>query len=278
MTKKYEVAVNLPQDFTVEEQSQGRNNIGAVSAADVEIAILSYKDIEANTLRFSFSKKDYDPTVAGAGFSGTWKKLITKAANVWDWTKSSTSFAGAFSNAFTDSDNLVSVIAAGDTSAVTDMTSMFVGCTSLTSVTLFDTSAVTNMSVMFQNCTSLTSVPLFNTPAVTNMNAMFENCISLTSVPLLDTSAVTNMRAMFLGCTSLASVPLFDTSAVTDMYRMFKNCSKVEGGALALYQQASTQSTPPSNHSSTFTNCGKDTVTGAEELAQIPASWGGTAP
>ena len=43
--------------------------------------------------------------------------------------------------------------------------------------------------------------------------------------------------------------------------------------ALALYQQASTQSNPPPSHSSTFYKCGIDTVTGAAELAQIHADW-----
>jgi len=57
------------------------------------------------------------------------------------------------------------------------------------------------------------------------------------------------------------------------MMSMFYNCYKVESGALALYQQASTQATPPSSHSGTFSNCGRDTVTGAAELAQIPSNW-----
>lgn len=35
MNKKYELAVNLQQDFTAAEQAQGRNNIGAASASDV---------------------------------------------------------------------------------------------------------------------------------------------------------------------------------------------------------------------------------------------------
>ena len=210
--------------------------------------------LPANTLRFLFSKSDYDPTVARVGSTGTWQKVDTAAANVWDWTRSGTTFANAFEDAFKSSDNLVSVIAAGDTSAITNMYHLFYECTSLTSVCLFDTSAVTNMQSMFFDCTSLTSVPLFNTSAVTNMSVMFQGCTSLTSVPLFDTSAVTNIGAMFQGCT------------------------KVEGGALALYQQASTQETPPSNHNNVFKDCGKDTATGAAELAQIPSDWGGTAP
>ena len=231
----------------------------------------------ANTLRFEFSKMDYDPTVAGVGSSGTWKKLSAKFHNVWDWTRSGTSFANSFYGEFNGIDNLVSVIATGDTSAVTNMYNMFAGCTSLTSVPLFDTSAVISMNSMLENCTSLTSIPLLDTSSVTDMGYMFYGCTSLTSVPLFDTSAVTNMVNMFRDCTSLTSIPLLDTSSVKYMYQTFSNCFKVEGGALALYQQAATQITPPTNHNNTFTNCGKDTETGAAELAQIPTSWGGTA-
>ena len=164
-----------------------------------------------------------------------------------------------------------------NTSGVTNMSSMFQGCTSLTSVPLFDTSSVTDMSCMFYGCTLLTSVPLFDTSSVTDMNSMFEDCTSLTSVPLFDTSSVTNMNHMLYNCTSLTAVPLFDTSSVTNMKYMFWNCTNVEAGALALYQQASTQTIPPSQYTNTFKNCGRDTVTGAAELAQIPSSWGGTA-
>ena len=182
--------------------------------------------LPANTLRFLFSKSDYDPTVAGVGSGGTWQKVDTAAANVWDWTK--VGFASGLANAFKESDNLVSIIAA-------------------------NTSGVTNMFGTFQGCTSLTSVCFF------------------------DTSAVTVMTSTFQGCTSLKSIPLFDTSAASNMNNMFNGCTKVEGGALALYQQASTQTTPPTSHTDTFKNCGKDTTTGSAELAQIPESWGGLA-
>ena len=92
-----------------------------------------------------------------------------------------------------------------------------------------------------------------------------------------NTTGITNMYYMFDGCSSLITVPLFDTSSVTDTSYMFYNCFNVESGALALYQQASTQATPPTNHTNTFYYCGSDTTSGAAELAQIPSSWGGTA-
>ena len=121
--------------------------------------------------------------------------------------------------------------------------------------------------------TSLLEVIDGNASNVTNMGYLVQNCTALTTVSLFDTSNVTNMAGMFFGCTSLTAVPLLDTSKATNMTYMFYNCYKVESGALALYQQASSQTTPPSNHYATFKNCGRDTTTGAAELAQIPSDW-----
>lgn len=116
-----------------------------------------------------------------------------------------------------------------------------------------------------------------NTTSVTTMNNMFRENVGLTSVSLFDTSAVTDMEGMLRGAIRLTSVPLFDTSSVTNVDFMFAECAAVTSGALALYKQVSTQATPPIYHNKTFEDCGKNTVTGAAELAQIPASWGGTA-
>ena len=113
--------------------------------------------------------------------------------------------------------------------SITNMTSMFQGCSGLQSIPLFNTSSVTNMTSMFQNCSSLRSVPLFDTSAVTNMTSTFSGCSSLTSVPLFNTAAVNTTFTMFSGCSSLRSVPLFVTSAVTTMSGMFQNCSSLRG-------------------------------------------------
>jgi len=196
--------------------------------------------------------------------------LVPGTTDVYDVYKRMSS--NQFMHLLEGATNVIEVLGA-NTSEITMMFSMFNGCTSLTTVALFDTSKVTTMTDMFGHCSSLTSVPLFNTSNVTGMLEMFWNCYSLTNVPLFDTSKVTNMGWMFASCTSLTSVPLFDTSKVTNMYRMFTGCTKVESGALALYNQASTQSNPPTNHAETFRNCGSNTVTGAAELAQIPSDW-----
>jgi hypothetical protein len=58
----------------------------------------------------------------------------------------------------------------------------------------------------------------------------------------------------------------------------FRNCTSVQSGALALYQQASTQATPPPSHSGCFSGCGLNAPSDAPihaEMRQIPMSWGG---
>ena len=160
-----------------------------------------------------------------------------------------------------------------NTSNITNMESMFEGCTSLTGIPNFDTSNVDNMERLFNNCNSLVSVPLLDTSKTTYLAYMFQNCSSLSSLPLFDFSNVTNMNWMFKNCYSLTSIPLFDTSKVTNMYQTFEGCYNVQSGALALYQQASTQSVPPTNHSRAFRSCGSNTQTGSAELAQIPSDW-----
>lgn len=131
----------------------------------------------------------------------------------------------------------------------------------------------TNFSYLLRYSTNVTEVLGANTTGITDMNSMFYNCTSLATVSLFDTSNVTTMKSMFYNCSSLTTVPLFDTSKVTNMNEMFYNCYKVESGALALYQQASSQTNPPSSHNRTFTQCGINTGTGQAELDQIPSDW-----
>ena len=122
-----------------------------------------------------------------------------------------------------------------NTTNVTDMSSMFFGCSSLTSLDLsnFNKSNVINMSYMFSNCKSLISIDLsnFNTSNVTNMNDMFSHCSSLINLDLsnFNTVNVTSMNDMFGSCSSLTSLNLnsFNTVNVTVMTAMFYYCSSL---------------------------------------------------
>lgn len=222
--------------------------------------------------------------ILGANLSGVTSIRYLFAPSVYDVARSYNCNGLWFVDNITDSDSLtdldhafydssIKYIPLFDTSNVTNMSYAFSECESVQSAPLFDTSNVTRMDHMFSDCLVLRIVQLFDTSNVTRMDSMFNGCGYLQSVPLFDTSSVTTMDSMFYRCRRLVNIPLFDTSNVSDMDHMFYDCVNVESGALALYQQASTQANPPPNHSLTFHDCGANTTTGAAELAQIPSTW-----
>lgn len=133
----------------------------------------------------------------------------------------------------------------------------------------------TSFSNLLRDSSNVVEVLGANTTGITSMDEMFRGT-RLTTIQLFDTSSVTNMFNMLVNCSNLTYLPLFNTSKVTNMNGAFQYCTNIESGALALYQQASTQANPPSSHYATFRSCGSNTTTGAAELAQIPSSWGGT--
>ena len=104
--------------------------------------------------------------------------------------------------------DIADLISYDDTSEVTNMGSMFSGCSYITSIPLLNTSKVTDMSYMFNNCYALTTIPLFDTSSVTNMNNMFTNCSALTSIPALDASKVTNLTSAFYSCSALTEIKM----------------------------------------------------------------------
>lgn len=217
-----------------------------------------------NTLRFQFGQKGYDPVAAGVGTSGTWKHIVD---NVWDWTNTNTSWATAFGGgsttnpgAFADyENNPVKVIAAGDTSSVTDFSRFFQNCYAITEICPIDTSNATTVFLMFSHCEHCTKFPdmdlssatetravyqacyemvsapniIFPTDHAYSLQNFFVNCVKLENVPLYDTSYCNNMQAMFCldshapGKSRLTHVPLFNTSNVTTMKTMFQRCESL---------------------------------------------------
>ena len=141
--------------------------------------------------------------------------------------------AGSMAEFFREQTKYTSIDLTGiDTSAVTNMSHMFYGCTGLTEVVLdsekvtepgdprygkflhFNTANVTDMSYMFSS-TDLTG----SDPANKKMN------IESLDVSGFDTSSVTNMSHMFFLCSNsnltTLDVSHFNTSNVTDMSSMF---------------------------------------------------------
>lgn len=396
-----------------------------MNAKDVERMINAMKPIEAMTLRFEFSKKDYNPETAGIGSAGTWTKVDSPTLNVWDWTNDNTDWSNSFKGAFPDTDNEVRVIAAGDTSSVETFEAMFTGIwtnnpispsynptlrnnivscvpfnidsatvldslfcfTALKKYVQFDysrndgasakfmfadtliedigdvvlgvkyangmftqndklkkignisfdsskldadttlnliantsrnrytnvleevgnitgTEYVKNFDTMFQSCSKLKKIGSIDCTSGTSFQAMFVWCISLEEVPtligigsaaittiyqmfnrcdniktapLFDTSSATSIRSAFRGCRSLTNIPNYNFDSVTDCRDVFRDAYSVSTGITEAYNKLIARGASLTQYSLAFEKCGIDTEEGRDALAQIPASWGGTA-
>ena len=80
---------------------------------------------------------------------------------------------------------------------------------------------------------------------------------------------------MFANCTGLTSIVPIRNPDIEHVGGMFQGCVNMETGALDQYDWFNTYGVNINNHSSTFYNCGSNTVSGLAELDQIPVGWGG---
>lgn len=208
------------------------------------------------TMRVKFTD-GYTPTNTLA----TWTQ-VSQSPNIWDLTREDPNWGVFVGSLLHMNTNLLEVLGA-NTSGVTAMDYLFASCTNLTNVALFDTTDI----ISHYESSGPDGVSTWY-----GAYGMFRSCSSLISVPLFDFSNILGFRSMFDGCRALTSIPLFNLSSARDADYMFYACNNVESGALALYQQVSTQANPPW-HTHMFYACGRDTVTGAAELAQIPNDW-----
>ena len=181
----------------------------------------------ASNYRISPSFRYYHPVSTRRWFSGANSIEGLEFLNTEDVTE--------MQNMFLHCKHTTLDVSGFDTYNVTDMGSMFNGCSSLESLDLssFDMNNVTDMSNMFREC-GVETIELgnFNTCNATSMHGMFEYCGNLKNINLssINTEKVIDMGFMFNGCSSLEDLDLssFDTSYVTDMSGMFRSCSSLE--------------------------------------------------
>lgn len=255
---------------------------GFVPKSEIVLKNLEFKlwkeaPIETNTLRFVFEKTDFDPNTLNIS-NVKWTKKDSAILNVWEAKYlgyAATILSGKFRDNNFDKTGWVDVVAG-------NVSQGFYGGLltneSLRSVEIREGSFGNSLYSAVEGCTHLKSLILPTSGIeATTMSRLAANCYELEYVNNFDTSEVTDASVAFNNCYELKDIPLFDTGKMTNVGSMFLYCHKVEEGALDLYTQMSRQTTPPSSHTDTFYECGKDTITGAAELAQIPASWGGTA-
>ena len=208
------------------------------------------------TLRFEFSKQDYDPVEAGVGIEAkvTWAKLSSTHRNIWDWTNTSNVWTGSFRNAFTDTGNEVRVIAAGDLSYLDGMINMFIS----------ESDTPSNITY----CCDL------NMPACFQFLYVFKNS-NLKATPNLILKSNYHFVSPFEDCKQLETINSV-TGATPGAYMYaFKNCVKAKYGIYEMYEAAVAAGI--TSHYETFKNCGIETAEGREALSRIPQSWGGLA-
>jgi len=87
---------------------------------------------------------------------------------------------------------------------------------------------------------------------------------------------VSDTGGMFYSCDSLETINVVRRGPVYSVSHMFDGCTNVTSGALAMYNYLIARPDLPNYYGDAFSGCGKHTVSGAAELAQIPTSWGGT--
>lgn len=122
---------------------------------------------------------------------------------------------------------------------ISNISNMFKGCSSLTSLPDFsywDTSIISDISGLFYDCSSIEELPdlsTWNTSNIVNMSNLFNNCSSLLSLPNIakwDTTNVSNFIGIFSRCSSLTSLPnltFWNTSNATNILCIFYSCSSL---------------------------------------------------
>lgn len=206
-----------------------------------------------------------------SGFTGCTRYLFSNCTSLR--TVSLTDFHPTYASAMFSGCSSLGKAPSFDAAGINEAASMFKGCATMTTVPAYNFgSSLTTMSGMFYGCESLTTVPVFNTASVTDMQIIFL-ASGIRTTPAWDTGNVTNFSAAFSQCNNLVSIGSLATGNASNVHNMFWNTPNVQGGALALYTQMSTQSIPPATHDSCFYSCGSNTQTGAAELAQIPSDW-----
>ena len=143
--------------------------------------------------------------------------------------------------------------------------SMFNGCTSLTTAPVLPSTTLASScySSMFSGCTSLTSTPELPATklAVSCYSSMFSGCTSLTTAPVLPATTLASScySSMFSGCTSLTTAPeLPATTLARECYSsMFRGCTSL--------------TTAPTLHATTMGDtCYRDMFNGCTSLTTAP--------
>lgn len=121
-----------------------------------------------------------------------------------------------------------------------NLTEMFYNCKKLTEVgdisgysgNYEDMYDLQHLTSMFSGCTSLTTAPHIPTRYATLFLNMFLNCISLTTVPSYDATNAFNITSMFRGCTNLTNFGGLKNLKINCVDSGLEKCSKLSYDSL----------------------------------------------
>ena len=275
-TKNLENA-SIPKDKTYAHVDKGERNPGLLSYE----AYAMYNEEEGTLFFFYDDEKANYPSdavyeIPNSGAPGWYDRdlPITKVEFSPSFANTRPTSNYAWFSGLSDLTEIIGIENL-NTSRSTNMSAMFNGCSSLTSLDLshFDTRNVEYMNYMFENCTSLQSLDVSNFDArhvdvhedsdLQNygLEFMFASCKSLTELNLsnFNTEGVKNMNGMFSGCSSLTTLNLtsFNTAEVTYMSFMFANCEKLNTIAVGVSDDTNTywNTSSVTTSDNMFVNC-----------------------
>ena len=248
------------------DKDQALENLGLDSnyMVKIEEVLFANLPIEDSTLRFSFGDPNYDPTKdttvasshnigdrAGggttAGYGGTWTKLNSLYANVWDYTFEGDTLLNEFDNGgftyanlnatrfWNDVENNPIKIINSNTSNCTKFKRMFQGVWALTEVWKLDTSSATDVAMMFSYCKNLRKIPKYldfskaNGGGSSGIAAIFQwsgvEEIDTIIWPSSDDGYTNSLQNLCLGCLNLKRIKTpIDCSTSSTLAGAFSAC------------------------------------------------------
>ena len=196
----------------------------------------------------------------------------------WDWTNDAEdtisvtmsggfkpkNLSGMFYNVDSDYELTSADLSLLDTSAATEASYMFQGCSKLSTITgteKWDTRNITSFSQMFEGCKALTKVDVSNwdVSKSESFKYMLYHCSSLKEfvAPNWNMLNALNTYWMFYGCTSLEKVILTNCTSpkLENTIQMFYNCTSLKYIDLHNLDLVDGSMKNPTSDDSMFGNC-----------------------
>lgn len=243
--------------MTEKDKERARDNIGIGEAVkrELEEVLFANLPIDAKTLRFSFGDLEYNPTTAPdvngvspkGAHNGTWTKLTTRNANIWDYTVPGNTLSKEWNgginengNCWADVEKNPIKIINSNLDGITVMDRFLQRSYAITEIWKLDVSGVTGSTAFLfsqlRNCTVFPDVLDFTNNTSSDWSTgMFQRCDKMKVAPKLLTEGAHSSPAvvMFGGCFSLQYVPYFNMSYITQLQNFMMHCFSLTNDSIA---------------------------------------------